>query len=399
MGQDIVVRREYLRRLIEWKDDTRAVKIIMGVRRCGKSTLMKQFIRHLHDEGRKNIVHIDFESREYSGISDHNALNKLLEEKIDPSERAYVLLDEIQRVDGWEMTVNSLMTDYDADVYLTGSNGYMLSSELSTYISGRYVEIRMLPLSFAEYLELYPAGAANSIDSRFGDYLNKGALPIVDPGSETKSYEMLQGIYSTIVRKDVSLRLRNIDVRTLDSLVSFLMSNVGNVTSANAIAKELGVSTGTVKRYLQGLEDAFLFYRAYRYDVRGKKLLKTTEKYYAVDTGLRNAVLGGFFGTDLGRMLENAVFVELLRRGYNVTSGSYFDREIDFVAQKSGEVQYFQVALSVLDEKTYEREIRSLSSVPDNFPKTVLTMDRVFSTPGNGIKIMNVIDWMLGTCG
>lgn len=174
MGQDIVVRREYLRRLIEWKDDTRAVKIIMGVRRCGKSTLMKQFIRHLYDEGRKNIVHIDFESREYSGISDHNALNKLLEEKIDPSERAYVLLDEIQRVDGWEMTVNSLMTDYDADVYLTGSNGYMLSSELSTYISGRYVEIRMLPLSFAEYLELYPAGSANSIDSRFGDYLNKG---------------------------------------------------------------------------------------------------------------------------------------------------------------------------------------------------------------------------------
>lgn len=395
MGSGIVIRRDYLRHLIEWKDDTRVAKIIMGVRRCGKSTLMRQFRQYLSDEGIENIVYIDFESREYSGVSDHDSLSGLLETKIDRSKRAYVLLDEVQRVEMWELTMNSLMADYDADIYLTGSNGYMLSSELSTCISGRYVEIRMLPLSFSEYLELHPADAANSIDSRFGDYLSRGAMPIVDPDSETKAYDMLQGLYSTIVRKDVSLRLGSLDPRTLDGLVSFLMSNVGNVTSANAIGKELGVSTNTVRRYLQGLEDAFLLYRAYRFDIRGKRLLKTTEKYYAADTGLRNAILGGFFGQGLGRTLENAVFIELLRRGYKVTSGSYFDRELDFVAQRSDEVQYFQVALSVLDERTYEKEMRPLSSVPDNFPKTVLTLDRVLVNPGNGTRVMNVIDWML----
>jgi predicted AAA+ superfamily ATPase len=219
---------------------------------------------------------------------------------------------------------------------------------------------------------------------------------MVDPDDELRADELLQGIYSTILRKDVSMRLGVMDMRTLDEIVMFLMSNIGNVTSSASIAKESSTSAVTVKRYLQGLEDAFLIYKAYRYDVRGKRLLKTTEKYYAADTGMRNSILRGAGGKDIGRVMENVVFLELLRRGYKVTAGSHYDREIDFVAVKGDVTKYYQVSLTIMDESTFEREVKSLDSVPDNFPKTILTMDRVMSTPPNGIRAMNVIDWILG---
>lgn len=392
-----VPRKDYLEHLWGWKDRKDVIKIITGMRRCGKSTLLMQYMDKLREEGHgSDIVYINFESKDADGIKDHNDLNTFLGARMDPSKRTYVLMDEIQRVDGWERTVNSLSVDYDADVYITGSNAYMLSSELSTYLSGRYVEIKMLPLSFSEYIQLHPVDPMNSIDKRFMDFMVKGAIPMVDPDDGERTDELLQGIYSTILRKDVSARLEVIDVRTLDQIVMFLMSNIGNVTSSASIAKELSVSSATVKRYLQGLEDAFLIYKAYRYDVRGKKLLKTTEKYYAADTGMRNSILGGTGGKDIGRVMENVVFLELLRRGYTVTAGSHYDREIDFVASKGDVTEYYQVSLTIMDGATFEREVRSLDSVPDSFPKTILSMDRVMSTPPNGIRAVNVIDWLLG---
>ncbi len=390
----IVLRDDYLNHLWSWKDHTDVIKIVTGMRRCGKSTLLIQYIEKLRESGAENIVYINFESKAADDIIDYKDLNKHLEKNIDSSKRAYIFLDEVQRVQGWERTLNSLSVDYDADVYVTGSNAYMLSSELSTYLSGRYVEIKMLPLSFKEYIKLHPTDSENSIEKRFQDYLEKGAIPLIDPDDEVHTDELLQGIYSTILRKDVSSRLEIVDVRVLDEIVMFLMSNVGNVTSSSAIAKEISLSPTTVKRYLQGLEDAFLIYKAYRYDVKGKRMLKTTEKYYAADTGMRNVILHST--GDLGRVLENAVFLELLRRGYSVTSGSHYDREIDFVATKGKEVRYYQVALTILDENTFSREVRSLESVPDNYPKTILTLDRIINAPPNGIVAMNVIDWMLG---
>ncbi|MFA6804056.1 MAG: ATP-binding protein [Candidatus Methanomethylophilaceae archaeon] len=397
MMSQTVPRKDYLEHLWSWKDKKEVIKIITGMRRCGKSTLMMQYMDKLREEGHgKDIIYINFESKDADWIKDHKDLNTFLGTRIDPSKRTYVLMDEIQRVDSWERTVNSLSVDYDADVYITGSNAYMLSSELSTYLSGRYVEIKMLPFSFQEYIQLHPVDPMNPIDKRFMDFMVKGAIPMVDPDDGERTDELLQGIYSTILRKDVSARLEVMDVRTLDQIVMFLMSNIGNVTSSASIAKELSVSYATVKRYLQGLEDAFLIYKAYRYDVRGKKLLKTTEKYYAADTGMRNSILGGTGGKDIGRVMENVVFLELLRRGYTVTAGSHYNREIDFVAVKRDVTEYYQVSLTIMDEVTFEREVRSLDSVPDSFPKIILTMDRVINTPPNGIRAVNVIDWILG---
>ena len=397
MMSQTVPRKDYLEHLWSWKDKKEVIKIITGMRRCGKSTLMMQYMDKLREEGHgKDIIYINFESKDADWIKDHKDLNTFLGTRIDPSKRTYVLMDEIQRVDSWERTVNSLSVDYDADVYITGSNAYMLSSELSTYLSGRYVEIKMLPFSFQEYIQLHPVDPMNPIDKRFMDFMVKGAIPMVDPDDGERTDELLQGIYSTILRKDVSARLEVMDVRTLDQIVMFLMSNIGNVTSSASIAKELSVSYATVKRYLQGLEGAFLIYKAYRYDVRGKKLLKTTEKYYAADTGMRNSILGGTGGKDIGRVMENVVFLELLRRGYTVTAGSHYNREIDFVAVKRDVTEYYQVSLTIMDEVTFEREVRSLDSVPDSFPKIILTMDRVINTPPNGIRAVNVIDWILG---
>ena len=297
-----VPRKDYLGHLWGWKDRSDVIKIITGMRRCGKSTLLMQFMDMLREEGHgDDIVYINFESKVAGDIADHNDLNEFLEGRMDPSKRTYVFLDEVQRVDGWERTVNSLSVDYNADVYITGSNAFMLSSELSTYLSGRYVEIKMLPLSFSEYIQLHPVDHMNPIDKRFMDYMVKGAIPMVDPDDELRADELLQGIYSTILRKGVSMRLGVMDMRTLDEIVMFLMSNIGNVTSSSSIAKESSTSAVTAKRYLQGLEDAFLIYKAYRYDVRGKRLLKTTEKYYAADTGMRNSILRGAGGKDIDR--------------------------------------------------------------------------------------------------
>ena len=391
---NIIQREDYLRILIDWMERPDIIKIIMGIRRSGKSTLLEQFKKYLEDEG-KTVIHINFESKKYDNIQDYKELNQHIEKNVPVDKKIFFLLDEIQNVKGWEKTINSLRIDYDSDIYITGSNGYMLSSELSTLLSGRYVEMQIMPFSFKEYLLMHPPNQ-NSIEQRFNEYLNNGGMPIIDPNdSEERTNSIFQGICSTILLKDVNQRLNNANPRILNEIMSYLMSNVGNITNISSIAEALSLSDLTVKKYVQGLVDAFLIYECKRFDIRGKKILKSNEKYYCVDNGLRNSIIFDHYSSDIGRLLENVVFLELKRRYKQVVCGSHYDKEIDFVVKKGSEIEYFQVALSILDETTLEREVKPLKSVPDSYPKTILTLDRIFSQPPYGIKAINVIDWLL----
>ena len=396
-----VIRKGHLRQLMEGKDRTDTVKIVTGMRRCGKSTLMRQFIEELKRSGvgDDRIFYLNFESEDYQDIADYREVTDILRNNVSKKGRTYVLFDEIQRVKGWEKNVNSLMVDYDADIYITGSNAYLLSSELATYISGRYIEIKMLPLSFKEYLELNPVSNEKSIESRFEDYLRYGSLPMVRPDLSGPDFiaGQLEGVYNTVLVKDVATRLNPRSMDGIRKISNYLFSNVGNLTNMASIADASKMSPTTVKNYVVAMEDAYLFYKARRFDVKGKKILSSNEKYYASDTGVRNMMLGWSQGMDIGRLIENVVYLELIRRGYQVVVGSYKDWEIDFAASKADRVEYYQVTLSIIDPSAAERESRSLDAADDNFPKTILSMDRVKTDPGKGIRHINVIDWLLGT--
>lgn len=397
MKQRMVIRERYLERLQDGKDDTDIVKVVTGMRRCGKSTLMRQYIDRLKGQGVEDdhIVYANLESRQFEDITDSKALNAWLAERM-PSGRTYVLLDEVQRVSGWERTINSLQVDYDADIYVTGSNAYLLSSDLATYISGRYVEIRMLPLSFREFLELNPVTPEKDRYGRLQQYIWTGSLPAVElDRDEQYTSDLLLGIYNTVVRKDIQTHIGVRDQTRFENIVRFVMSNIGNITSCKNIADAVGASPNTIRRYLRALEDAFLIYKVPRYDIRGKRLLKTREKYYVSDTGIRNTALGLAAGDDVSRQLENLVYLELIRRGYRVMVGSYRDREVDFTAVRNGEVEYFQVAQTMLPDDVREREVRSLRDVGDNFPKTVLSLDPFVVPIEGGIKHKNIVDWLL----
>ncbi|MDR0523097.1 MAG: ATP-binding protein [Candidatus Methanoplasma sp.] len=393
-----VLRAKDLERLDAGRDRTDVAKIITGIRRCGKSTLMRQFMRRLADSGvrESDIFYLNLESGAADDISDFRDLNRRISESLPESGRVYVFLDEVQRVEGWERTLNSLMVDYDADVYVTGSNAYLLSSELSTYISGRYVEIDLLPLSFREYLELYPPGPSQTVDDRFGDYVWKGSMPMIDPDADERfRRDHLAGICDTILNKDVIARNGVRDAASIDSVMRFLFSNIGNVTSRSSISKHLRQNHSTVGSYLRYLEEAYILYDAGRFDIVGNRHLQSLEKYYAADTGMRNAVLGSSKGDDLGRQMENIVYLELRRRGYSVSVGSYLDREVDFTAERGSGREYFQVALTMAPDDAYERETRSLSQIGDSFPKTILTADRVRRAAPGGIRHLNIVDWLL----
>lgn len=398
MKRRAVIREQYLSRLEEGKDDTDVVKVVTGMRRCGKSTLMMQYMDRLRSEDvpDDHIVYANLESRQFEDITDSKGLNDWLEKRM-PKDRTYVFLDEVQRVKGWERTINSLQVDYDADVYVTGSNAYLLSSDLATYISGRYVEVRLLPLSFREFLELNPVTSEEDRYRRLQQYIWTGSLPAVElDRDEQYTSDLLLGIYNTVVRKDIQTHIGVRDQTRFENIVRFVMSNIGNTTSCKNIADAVNASPNTIRRYLQALEDAFLIYRVPRYDIRGKRLLKTREKYYVADTGIRNTALGLATGDDISRQLENLVYLELIRRGYRVTVGSYRDREVDFTAVRNGEVEYFQVTQTMLPENVYEREVRSLRDVGDNFPKTVLSLDPFPVPIEGGIKHRNIVDWLLG---
>ena len=390
-----VLRKDYLSLLEAGKDENTVVKVITGMRRSGKSTLMNQFIEKLKAAGVSDdrIFLINFEMAEYQYINDRTILNKWILDNIPKEGQCYVFLDEIQNVNDWEMSVSALQIMPNCDVYITGSNSKMLSSELSTHISGRYAEVKVLPLSFSEYLELYPS---DDKDSRFSDYLRYGGLPVVNPDSDRTFIEgLLEGIFNTVLVKDVLYRLKTDDVSKITAIARFLYSNIGNITNIDNIATETGISNPTVSKYVEEMSKAFLFYYAEKYDIVGKKILKTNGKFYASDLGMRNVIIGLGLARDISKPLENVVFMELLRRGYEVRIGSYRDWEVDFTAIGPDGVEYYQICETMLSDDTYKRESRPFKAIKDNCPKTILTLDKFGLGSDDGIKIVNLVDWLL----
>ena len=390
---DYVRRTGYLERLRESKDAPGVIKVITGMRRCGKSTLLDQFAEELRNDGvaEDHIFHVNFESFEGQDAVSPDDLKKSLRD-LPRHGMVYIMLDEIQEVDGWEMIVAALETVKNYDVYITGSNSNMLSTDLATHLSGRYIEICMFPLSFREYLELHPGDR----EGRFLQYLRYGGLPDADPDKGDRFCRgYLEGVFNTVLVKDVLARLKTDDIGKIKSIARFLYSNIGNITNRSAISRGTGLNQATVDRYVDAMEKALLFHHADKYDIAGKKLLSTNGKYYASDIGMRNTALSGSGTPDTGRCMENVVFLELLRRGYDVRVGSYRDKEIDFTAVRGDETEYYQVSDTMLAPETREREMDPLRSVRDNYSKTVLTLDRYGLGTYGGIRAVNIIDWLL----
>ncbi|SDI35633.1 ATP-binding protein [Proteiniclasticum ruminis] len=393
----------YLHRLIEFKDKS-LIKVITGLRRSGKSTLLSLFEEHLLKSGvqKNQIIRMNFESLEFDEINTYKTLYAYIIERIsDQKIKHYIILDEIQQVESWEKVVNSLLVDVNADLYITGSNAYLLSSELSTLLAGRYVEIKMLPLSFKEYLDFLDQDSPLSLPEKFNQYLLYGGLPTIVELLEHKDTigPFLEGIYNTVLMKDVVERNGVRDAALLESILKYIASNVGSVVSTKKISDYLTSSgrktTGeTIDNYLKMLESAYIIYKANRYDLKGKMFLKTLEKYYMVDIGIRNK-LTGLQGTDYGHVLENIVYLELIRRGYDVSIGKVGTLEVDFIATKTNEKFYYQISASILNEETRIRELRPLESISDHYPKFILTMDQNIFNDFSGIKVKNIMDFLL----
>lgn len=392
----------YLNNLIAFKNKP-LIKVITGMRRCGKSTLLDLFNEHLVDSGIKleDIIRINFESLEFDEIRNYKDLYNYIKKFINGDRKTYILLDEVQQVEHWEKSVNSFMVDFDVDIYITGSNAYLLSSELSTLLSGRYVEIKMFPLSFKEFLEFNNFNEREDISEYFNTYLKYGGLPSITDLKDSPQTikQFLSGIYNTVIMKDVVQRNAVRDPALLESVIRFIASNIGSQVSTKKISDYLTsagrkTNSDTIDNYLKMLESAFIIYKASRYDLKGKLHLKTLEKYYLVDTGIRNELLG-FRNTDYGHILENVVYFELLRRGFHICIGKIGGLEVDFVAEKEDTKIYYQVSATIIDEKTRNRELKSLVSIKDNYEKIVLTMDKNFIKDFEGIKIINIIDFLL----
>ncbi len=398
----MIIREKYLKRMIDAKD-TEFIKVITGVRRSGKSTLLLMFKDYLvhHHVKEENIIHINFESAMYDDIKNYKDLYQYIQKKIG-KDKVYLLLDEVQNVEAWEKAINSFKVDFDIDIYITGSNAYLLSSELSTLLSGRYIEIKMYPLSFKEYLVFNQYDNQN-IEDKFYEYLRYGGLPAITliKNNDELVLSYLNDIYNTIVKKDIIDRNNIKDSALLENIIKYLVTNIGSPISANKISDYLNSNKiveksnhQTIDNYLNMLEKSFIMYKADRTDIRSKSLLKTLGKYYISDTGIRNIILG-FRNIDEGHLLENVVYLELLRRGYRVNIGKTNDYEVDFVAENPNDIKYFQVTKTLLNDEVKEREIRSLESINDNYEKIILTMDKPISKDYNGIKVMNIIEWLL----
>lgn len=404
----MVQRKEYLDQLISWKEE-QVIKVVTGILRCGKSTLLLQFQQWLKENGvtEEQIVSINFEELEYEELQDYKKLYQYLKERLINGKTTYIFLDEIQKVPSFKKVVDSLYVKPDVDLYITGSNAYMLSGDLATLLTGRYVEIRMLPLSFREFLEM------TSLESEqgFPEYLRNGGMPYIAAMNRTdeKVSTYLEGIYNTVIVKDIEDRQarkesdphkRKItDIVLLKTIAKYLASVIGNPVSVRSITAYLTsngrkISPNTVGDYVEALTESFIFYPAERFDIVGKQLLKASRKLYIVDLGLRNHILPRK-NYDLGFSLENIVYFELLRRGYKVTIGKVGNTEVDFVAEKQGAYQYFQVTANMTAKETFDREIRPLENIRDNYEKIILTMDRL--TPGNynGILVRYLPDWLL----
>lgn len=396
----MIERPHYLKFLNEFKD-TEFVKVITGVRRSGKTYLMNMFIDELKENGIKpeQIIHINFESMRFAQIKNAQDLYDYVIKQASPTQKNYLLFDEIQHVDEWEKAVNSFRIDLNADIYVTGSNSHLLSGELATLLSGRYVELTVYPISFAEYFN-YKKGQPFQENQLFNEYLELGGFPnsILAPSEDFRE-TVLSDIFNTIMYRDVALRANVKNNQTITALAEYMMSEIGNPISANKIAGMLksegfNISTDTVINYMNLLEQAFIFYKARRYDIRGKKWLQTLGKYYIVDTALRNIQLNRSPRDNIGHALENIVYIELRRRGYQVDVGNYENKEIDFLARKGKQIEYYQVTLQLPQNST--RETDNLRFIPDGFKKTVLSLNADDEGIIDGIEVKFVLDWLLG---
>ena len=404
----MVERKEYLDQLIQWKNE-QVIKVVTGIRRCGKSTLLTQYQDWLKGSGisEEQIISINFEELEYEELLDYKKLYAYLKDRLVSGAMTYIFLDEIQKVPAFEKVVDSLYVKPDVDIYITGSNAYMLSGDLATLLTGRYVEIKMLPLSFREFLAVTKLDK----DRGFAEYMRTGGLPYLAVMDRTpqKVETYLEGIYNTVIVKDIEDRQARkesdpskrkvTDITLLKTIAKYLASVVGSPISIRGITDYLisngrRVSPNTVDDYVEVLTESFIFYPAERFDIVGKQLLKLNKKMYIVDLGLRNHILPRR-NYDLGFSLENMVYFELLRRGYKVMIGKVGSTEVDFVAEKQGAYSYFQVTADMTAEETFEREMRPLTLIRDNYEKIVLTADHLTVGNYNGIHVKNLSDWLL----
>lgn len=399
-----IERPEYLEWLKQWKEQ-QIIKVVSGVRRCGKSTLFEIYKDWLKNSGVRSeqIISINFEDIDFEQLTEYHSLYNHIKERLTPDKMNYIFLDEIQHVPQFEKAVDSLFLKENCDVYITGSNAYFMSGELATLLTGRYVELKMLPLSFKEFCSgLKESQSLNNVQ-KFNLYLKQSSFPYLTKyrNTEREVNNYLRDIYNSVLLKDIVARLKIADVTTLENVAKFLLHNIGNVVSVSKIANTLksqgkGADQKTVDKYLRGLTDSLLLYEAQRYNLKGKMFLSTNSKYYAVDISLRNMLVKGS-ESDIGHILENIVYLELKRRGCNVYVGQLDDGEIDFVAVKDSEIVYYQVSATVLDENTLKRELAPLRKVQDNYPKYLLTLDEIFGSANyDGIKKINVLDWLLG---
>ena len=395
----MIMRREYLDTLIHFREKN-LIKVVTGIRRCGKSTLFEIYQNYLKEEGvaEEQIIFINLEDGDYHAVRSYQELYDLVNQSLQPEKMNYVFLDEVQQVEQFQKAVDSLYIKKNVDLYITGSNAYLLSGELATLLAGRYVEIKMLPLSFSEYLSCFDSNV--DISRKYMDYLTNSSFPGTLELMRKQDIRMyLEGIYTSIVLKDIVSRKRIADVSMLESVIRYMFDNIGNLCSSTKIANTMTsagrkISVRTVESYLEALTDSFILYRAERYDVKGKQYLSVGAKYYLADIGLRYYLLGSR-QVDFGHILENIVYLELLRRGYEVHVGKIGTAEVDFVAFNEEGVEYYQVALSVLDENTLKRELAPLDAISDHNPKYLLTMDMLPVTSHNGIRQMNVLDWLI----
>ena len=401
----VVQRTEYLQRLLSWKDDN-VIKVVTGIRRCGKSTLLMQYRDCLKEQGvaEEQIISINFEDLDFEELLDYKKLYQYLKERLCADKMTYIFLDEIQKVAGFEKVVDSLYVKDNTDIYITGSNAYLLSGDLATLLTGRYVEISMLPLSFREYCALTRMEG----EAAFAQYLNYGGLPYVAAMEKTdeKVDIYLEGIYNTVIVRDIedrqsrkesdTAKRKITDIALLKSIAKYLASVIGSPVSVKSVTDYLSsngrkVSPNTVSDYMEALRESFIFYPA---DIAGKQILKANKKWYMIDLGLRNHILPRK-NYDLGFSLENVVYFELLRRGYQVCIGKYETTEVDFVAQKQGTLTYFQVTANMTAQETFDREMKPFYNMKDNYEKIVLTLERFTVGNYDGIQVINVLDWLL----
>ncbi len=398
----LIQRDTYIQELIDWKEKD-LIKVVTGVRRCGKSTLFSLYKDYLRGQGveERQIVSVNLEDLDYESLLDYHELYRYMTDRLQPDSYTYIFIDEVQQCEEFEKAVDSLYIKEKVDVYITGSNAHLLSGELATLLSGRYVEIKMQPLSFREFLDS-PHDTTESLMTSFTRFMRYGSFPYIPMLEQQDSIirTYIEGIYTTILVKDIAKRKGITDISLLERIIKMLGSSIGSPISVKKISNTIissgrKVSVNTIDTYLQALLDSYMFYKVSRYDIKGRGHLKTLGKYYIADTGLRNILLANT-ESDIGHQLENIVYLELRRRGCQVSVGKLGDKEVDFVAQKQGEVTYYQVSATVLDEQTLERELAPLKAINDHHPKLLLALDEIGSgSHHNGITQKNILQWLL----